>query len=537
VLSAELERTLAEMATKPDPAYYVMLAAQDMVATDVQATHGAASAVDISRGRSLDVDVRVGSMKLDNTHKIRDAGWFSDEPRFSYSLPLSVSPAHPTRLTVWSAIDDAWRASVRRLVKVRTNDAVKVEREDTSDDFSPAPPVKQVEDLGAFAVDGAQWQDAVRRASAVFLNYPEIHDSNTNFRAEDVVRTLVSSEGTRLRSHRHHARVATWAGTVAPDGMELSVYDYVDAASLSKLPNTAALVDMAHDVARRLVALRAAPMVDPYVGPAILRGRAAAVFFHEILGHRAEGHRQKDEDEGQTLTDKVGEEIFPPFISVHDDPTLPAWGATDLNGHYRHDDEGVAAQRVTIVESGVLRGFLLSRAPIEGFPLSNGHGRRQAGNDVVARQGNLLVSASKTVPYDKLKAQLIAEIKAQGKPFGLIFDDISGGFTFTGRTTPNSYTVKPVTVWRVWPDGRPDELVRGVDFIGTPLTTFKNILAASDRTDVFNGVCGAESGWVPVSAVAPDLLVREVEVQRKDKANDRPPLLPPPLPDRASAAR
>ncbi len=285
---------------------------------------------------------------------------------------------------------------------------------------------------------------------------------------------------------------------------------------------------MARAVGDRVTALREAPVVDPYVGPAILRGRAAAVFFHEILGHRVEGHRQKDEDEGQTLTDKVGEQIFPSFLAVHDDPTLEALAGVDLNGHYVYDDEGVPGQRVPVVEEGVLKGFLVSRSPIDGFPASNGHGRRQPGNAVVARQGNLVVSASETVPYDALRQQLVDEIKAQGKPFGLIFDDISGGFTFTGRTTPNSYAVQPVTVWRVYPDGRPDELVRGVDLIGTPLLTFGRIAAASDEVQVFNGMCGAESGWVPVSAVAPDLLVSEVEVQRGDKEHDRPPLLPPP---------
>ena len=130
--------------------------------------------------------------------------------------------------------------------------------------------------------------------------------------------------------------------------------------------------------------------------------------------------------------------------------------------------------------------------------------------------------------YDELREKLVQQIRRQGKPYGLIFDDITGGFTFTGRSTPNSFNVSPVTVWRVFADGRPDELVRGVDLIGTPLTTFSRIVAASDQTQVFNGVCGAESGWVPVAAVAPDLLVSEVEVQRKEKDNDRPPLLAPP---------
>ena len=315
---------------------------------------------------------------------------------------------------------------------------------------------------------------------------------------------------------------------MAKDGMKITVYDYLDSRSETDLPYGAKLDEMALKAARKAAALKDAPIIDPFVGPAILRGRAAAVFFHEILGHRLEGHRQKNEDEGKTLTDKIGKLIFPSFINVVDDPTLSQLMGQDLNGYYQFDDEGTPAKMVKLVEKGVLKNFLTSRSPIENFPNSNGHGRREIGNAPVARQGNLIVSASKTKSYEQLRQDLIAEIKKQKKPYGLIFDDISGGFTFTGRSTPNSYNVSPVTVWRVYADGREDELVRGVDLIGTPLITFGQILAASNQPAIFNGSCGAESGWVPVSAVAPDLLIKKVEVQRKEKSMNRPPMLPAP---------
>ena len=285
---------------------------------------------------------------------------------------------------------------------------------------------------------------------------------------------------------------------------------------------------MARIAAQRVTDLKNAPLLEPYTGPAILRGRAAGVFFHEIFGHRVEGHRQKDEDEGQTFTDMVGEQVLPDFLSVVDDPTIRSLAGLDLNGTYPYDDEGVLAQRVALVDHGELLGFLMSRAPIEGIDSSNGHGRRQPGNAIVARQGNLIVQAHESVSFEELRAGLIQQVEEQDKPFGLIVDDITGGFTLTGRVTPNSFNVRPVSVWRVYADGRPDELVRGGDFIGTPLTTFSRILAAGDDPEVFNGVCGAESGWVPVSAVSPSLLLEEIEVQRKEKENDRPPLLPAP---------
>src|SRR5262249_51961403 len=156
---------------------------------------------------------------------------------------------------------------------------------------------------------------------------------------------------------------------------------------------------------------------EPYAGPVILRSKAAGVFFHEVFGHRAEGHRQKDEDEGRTFTKMVGKKIMPSFISVVDDPTSPILGKRWLNGFYRFDDEGVSASQVVLVDHGVLKNFLLSRSPIKGFSHSNGHGRCTPGGIPVARQGNLIVESSKTVPYNQLRQMLIAEVRRQHKPY------------------------------------------------------------------------------------------------------------------------
>ncbi len=526
---SEVERTMSTLASEETPPYWLAIGVVDERSWQLDGTHGAAGVPSENHRRVGDIDLRVGSWELDNTHKIRDGGWFDSPERFGIRLPLEDDP-DLLRTSIWLAMDDTYRSAVRRLIKVKTNNAVKVEREDSSHDFSPAEGIVDIQPLEPLEFDPAPWLDVMRRTSGRFLDYEHVHDSNVTLEVNDQVEYLVTTDGTQLRHQRSRVRIAVWGATTAEDGQVLEVYDYIDTAGIDSIPDEAAVMAMVEGVAQRVTDLRTAPIVDPFIGPAILRGRAAAVFFHEILGHRAEGHRQKDEDEGQTLTDMVGQQIFPTFISVHDDPTLPQWGATDLNGYYPYDNEGVKAQRVTVIDQGVLEGFLMSRAPIEGTAHSNGHGRRQPGSAVVARQGNLIVTADDGVPYEALRAQLIERVQAEDKPFGLIFDDISGGFTLTGRGTPNSYAVQPVTVWRVWPDGRPDELVRGVDLIGTPLVTFGRIVGASDTTAVFNGSCGAESGWVPVSGIAPDLLVSEVEVQRREKNNDRPPLLSPPTP-------
>jgi predicted Zn-dependent protease len=339
------------------------------------------------------------------------------------------------------------------------------------------------------------------------------------------VKTLVNSEGTKLSHGRTFASLSIVARGKAPDGEDLVALETFDAENPSRLPNDAALAAAVREAIATLDKLRNAAQPDPFVGPAILSGRAAGVFFHEIFGHRIEGHRQSDLEEGQTFSNSVGKPVLPEFLTVVSDATLHATADSDLNGWYAFDDEGVAARRVTLVENGILKTFLLSRTPAPGFDHSNGHGRKQPGYEAVSRQSNLIVLPAKPVSEVELRRMLIEEAKRQGKAYGLYFDVVTGGYTQTRRETLQSFTVIPLVVYRVYTDGRPDELVRGVDIVGTPLSSFARIIAAGDKPGVFNGYCGAESGQVPVSAISPALLVSEIEIQRKRNTGDRPPLL------------
>jgi predicted Zn-dependent protease len=316
----------------------------------------------------------------------------------------------------------------------------------------------------------------------------------------------------------------------AADGMNLFASETFEADDPSRLPDEKTVLAAVEKVHRKLVALLKAPLVEPTTAPAILSGKAAGVFFHEIFGHRIEGHRQKDETEGQTFTKMVGQAILPEFLSVKMDPTLRRQAGVDLFGWYDFDDEGVEGRKVSVVKNGVLENFLLSRSPIQGFPASNGHGRKQPGAEVVSRQSNLVVESAKSFSPAELRQKLLEEVKKQNKPYGLYFEEVSSGFTITSRRGVQAFSVFPVMVYRVYPDGRPDELVRGADIVGTPLTSFSKIAATSTEVTVFNGYCGAESGQVPVSASSPALLVSEIEVSLRERSLERPPFLGPPNP-------
>ncbi|MFH1143043.1 MAG: metallopeptidase TldD-related protein, partial [Candidatus Eisenbacteria bacterium] len=480
--------------------------------------------------RYLDVDLRVGSMELDNTHEIRGGDWRDNYAgRRLVDFPIENDPAS-IRATLWNETEYQYRKAQERYTKVQANRQVKVAEEDQSADFSPGGAPTYNEPFTTTPVDEAAWSAILDRLGDYFTQFPFVQSSQVGLTVTDVGNCLVSSEGARLQHGNHYIRFRISIYGMAADGMALHRSVGHDAARMEHLPAADVLLADAQRLVEELRSLMDAPIVEPYIGPAILLNRASGVFFHEIFGHRIEGHRQKSESEGQTFTKKVGQTILPDFISVYDDPTLTQFAGTDLRGAYRFDSEGTPAQAVTVVEKGVLRSFLTSRSPIENFPFSNGHGRREPGHDVVARQGNLIVRSEKVVGFDELRRELIAECLRQGKPYGLVFADISGGFTMTGRGGPQAFKVNPLYVYRVYADGRPDEIVRGVDIVGTPLTSFSKIILTADDDAVFNGTCGAESGGVPVSAVSPSILVSEIEVEKRQKGQDKPPLLPPPTP-------
>lgn len=521
VLEEEQKRAMGIFKEKTDlPPYFLSYLVTDTQSWGVSATQGVLLNTGKGRSRVLDTVLRVGDFKLDNTH---NRGGF----RNSRQLPLE-DDKDAIKSVLWTTTDRIYKDAVESYSQIKTRLDTRAVEDNLADDFSPTAPKKEIAPTATQTVDLKILENRARKISAVFKKYPQIFNSGVNFSVSATNRYFVSSEGASIQHGKNLVSLSISASTRAEDGMELSRFEMYSANTISGLPNDEELLKAAEKVAKDVIDLKNAPLAEPYDGPAILSGRASGVFFHEIFGHRIEGHRQKGNTEGNTFTKRVNQEILPPFLSVIDDPTIPKFGSTDLNGHYLFDEEGVVAQKVPLVENGILKNFLMSRSPIQGFASSNGHGRAAPGLSPVSRQGNLFVQTKQTVSNKKLREMLIEELKKQNKPFGLFLADISGGFTSTQRAGTQSFQVNPIMVYRVYADGRPDELVRGVDLIGTPLTSFSKIIAADDKPEIFNGMCGAESGWVPVSAISPAILVTQIETQKRSKSNRLLPILPPP---------
>lgn len=528
ILKTELEREFAGLKAKADPAPYYMAYEADEQKTDsASATMGALLENVHSHLRAVDTTIRVGSPQFDNYHPYKGT-----RAHFTSAMTVSLDDeANQIRRTLWAESDRVYHLASRRFLQLKTDQQLLAEQTEQDGDFSAESPATYSRRPETYSYDMAAWTRKLRAWSAEFNKHPKVLGSAISFRAQRETRTFVNSEGASIEQGANLFRIEIGGAALASDGMDLPDMATIEAADPAHLPSDDLVKARVIAVASKLDALADAPPAEPIVCPAILSGRASAVFFHEIFGHRVEGHRQKDIAEGQTFTKMLGQKVLPDFISVDFEATRKQFNGADLMGYYEYDDEGVKARPVKVVENGVLKTFLLSRSPVGDFAHSNGHGRRQPGFEVVSRQSNLIVQSTKQVSEAQLREQLIAEIKRQSKPYGLYFEEVSSGYTTTGRKGLQAFTVVPLVVYRVYADGRPDELIRGVDIVGTPLASFQRILATSDRPAVFNGYCGAESGNVPVSAISPAILVSEIETQKKQNSQQKLPILPRPEAD------
>ena len=531
IMSEELSRNNSILKLQETPPYYISYRIEEIKSFTVSAAFGNLTSSSENVKRTLTVQTRIGNYYLDNFHELRDnySDYMGDLDAGADMVMDAGNDA--VKQILWLETDKQYKKAADRYSKVKANVAVKIEAEDKAMDFTKVKAVTytepeiSVEDL---KFDIKEWEQRVRKYSAFFLKDPDIFSSNVSASYTIKRRYFVSTDGSKIVENEVYVRIYVNGSIQAKDGMDLPLYRTYFAFKPEELPSDEQLTKDVNALVNKLTELKNAPMADAFTGPAILAGEAAGVFFHEIFGHRVEGQRQKQESDAQTFKRKVGNMVLPPDISIIFDPTIKKYRGHAMNGSYVYDDEGVKSEKVVVVDKGILKDFLMSRCPIDSFPKSNGHGRAAAGKQPVARQSNLLVETSKPYSMEELRKMLIEEAKKQGKDYGYLFKTVEGGFTMTGRYVPNSFNVTPLEVYRIYVDGRPDELVRGVDLVGTPLAMFSEIVAAGNDSEIFNGTCGAESGGVPVSSVTPSLFVKKVETQRKAKEQDRPPVLPRP---------
>lgn len=499
---------------KHPPLYHLSHLIRDEERLRLEARFGSLCRDRHERRRNCFTDVRVGSPRRDQISE----GGLSENSREEESYRYVDIPIGPD--------DDAFRHALWHLTDARMREAEDAwlrKRAHELTYLDPHPGLGAMETLSRredlrFArlpeIDPVRWRRYVVNASRVPKEHPLVKSSHVSLQVEHQTRIYVSDEGVR-RIDRHSywsLECELWLLSKRGDGLPLAIE--INVCDPEELPSPRALAKQIRERIALLERLAAAPVVRSYSGPVLLEPVPAGLLIHEALGHRLEGNRLLSPGEGQTFRDSLGEKVLPGFLTVRDDPRLREFEGKSLLGHYRFDDEGVDAQDARLIEGGELRGFLTSRIPISKRHRSNGHGRARHHERPVSRMAVTIVETSNGYSDAELRERLLQEVKRQKLPYGIRILQASGGETTTESYDFQAFLGEINVASRVYPDGR-EELIRGVNFVGTPLNAIRGILAAGDRSELDNGWCGAESGYVPVSTISPALLVRHLELQSK----------------------
>jgi predicted Zn-dependent protease len=529
ILTKELNREFNELNKQEIPAYFLSYRVAEQSTLDITGSFGTLDRIQRNNTRLLTTMVRVGSPELDNFHEIRGGSSFLSQS--SQPLPF-VNDANTISHILWQSTSDQYYQAIQKLTQVKGNIAVNVAQEDKSPDFSDEAATQYIDKPMKTTIDKITEDNLVNKVrlySKVFAESKSISSCSVRFSINFERDYYVSSSGSKIAENHPRITLQVYGYTLADDGMDMPLYKTYYVNDLKDLPKDETVLADINELVKKLEALRVAAVVEPYSGPALLSGSATGVFFHEIFGHRVEAARMKSENDAQTFKNKVGQQVLNKNLTVYFDPTINTYKGFALNGSYKYDDEGIKSKKVTVVTRGILTDFLSSRTPITGFLKSNGHGRAQPGLNPVARQSNLIVESDQILTETDLRKLFVDELKKENLPFGYYFKEVSGGFTSTGRVSPNAFNVTPLDVWRIYADGRPDEMVRGINLVGTPLAMFSEIEAVGGDYGIFTGTCGAESGGVPIASVCPMMFVKKIEIQKKAKSTNTKPILDRPF--------
>ena len=533
LLKSEIKGQMTTLQKGEYPPYYMNYRVVDNYTRTIRSAMGATNTVEEEKQLIFLPQIRIGTPEFDN---FREAQNGTPTSRFmappTILLPKDLQNGLDALKEIMKEeVNNRYKFALISLDRAKASKGVQVENADKSPDFTKAKAEKYFEPAlkdDKVALDTKLWQAKLNRYSALLVQNKDIIGANSTLTYRIWRKYFVSTEGAEIAENRIYILLSVRGTTMADDGMELPLHNSYFAYSLDELPSEELIIKELKEMSAKLSELKVAPLVQPYTGPALLSGSASGVFFHEIFGHRIEGQKMKSDRDGQTFKNMVGEGVLPTSISVFMDPTMKKYHGNALNGYYIFDDQGVRGERVEIVKNGILKDFLMTRTGLDGFPKSNGHARAEFELDPTSRQSNLIVETNAYKTDAELRKLLIEEAKKQDKEYGFFFKSVTGGFTQTGRTGANSFNVTPLEVYKIYVDGRKDELVRGVDMIGTPLSMFSNIVHAGGEFEIFTGTCGASSGNVPVTAISPTILVNKVELQKKAKPTVTPALLPRP---------
>jgi TldD protein len=509
--------------------YYISYLLRDVHSTHIWGRLGNINQVTDQDGRSVYCDVRVGSYRFD---QVMEGGLDDNDPDTEayehVEMPIG-NDSDALKYHLWKLTDSRYREAVRHYLRKKSQHITYVDPNSDTPSFRRAKPRRDVRLRPRAPVDVEAWKRYVVSSSKIAKRYPAVKNSWVEMRVRDVTRVFVSSEGSQLIDQQRVCELSCdlWLLTEKGEGVATRVIHVTP--TIEDLPDLAAFEKEVRQRIELLHHLGDAPTLKSYAGPVLLAPGPAGILFHEVLGHRLEGSRLLSTREGQTFARDLGKKILPEYISVIDDPTAERSGGMPTVGHYRYDDEGSPGERVVLIDHGKLVNFLGGRSPVgRKRNTANGHARNEYHERPISRMANLIVAAEGGVPHDELKQRFIDEIRRQELPYGIMILDAEGGETATESYDFQAFMGQVAVAVQVWADGR-ENLVRNVNFVGTPLSALRNILAVGDTAACDNAFCGAESGVIPVSTTCPAVLLSNLELQASDQRKYTQYVLPMPF--------
>lgn len=515
VAATELRRAMAEMRAPGHPRpYFLSYLIRDEESWTIQARYGALGQDSHRRRRNAFCDVRVGSYRYD---QLREGGLDdNDKEAESYAYVDLPFDGHldGTRHGLWRLADARYREALETLLNKRSHALTYRDQNRRINAFEKMPARHDEIWKPLPVIDHAHWLAYVTRVSRYLRRFGDIKESHVEFTADLSVRVFVDSVGSRIIESQPILSLECYLWLLSKDGDAFPWTHKITVTDIDELPDEKTFRRQIQSAIRRLRELSVAPLLRSFSGPALLEPVPAGLLIHEAVGHRLEGCRLLAAGEGQTFKGAVGRPILPSFLSVYDDPRQTHFDDKSLVGHYRYDDEGVAAQRADLIRDGVLRDYLRTRVGLDRGHQSNGHARCSYHERPISRMGALFAEAREGLDREALWQRFLLEIRRSGAPYGLRIIQASSGETATDAYNFQAFLGEINLAARVYPDGK-EEWIRGVNFVGTPLNAIQAIVAAGQGGEVDNAWCGAESGYVPVSTISPALVLSELELQAK----------------------
>jgi predicted Zn-dependent protease len=525
-MEQELHRSMKELKLEDyDKPYFMSYLIKENTVNQIMAKFGSLILSDNTKTRELFVDVRVGDYGFDNS--VNGKSGSSSSYKRSNLLPIE-NDIDSIRAVIWQITDDTYKKSLTQYFNKKAKKVQEIDK-DKLPSFSKEKPSIHIGKQRHLVFDKTEWEKKIKELSSIAKQYRELDDSSISFTAQKETVFFINSEQSKYITDDILYSINIDLSAISEDGNVINNFESLHYKSIADIPDLDSIKNEVKKVIDELYEIKNAESINPINVPAILEPEAAGILFHEAVGHRLEGERQIDDTQGQTFTERVGTQIIPSFLSIEDNPSLYDFNSSSLLGYFVYDDQGVKGEKVSLVQKGILKNFLLSRTPVKGFINSNGHGRASTGRAPMARMSNLIIRSENEVEKQELKKLLIQEVKKQNKDFGLIIKKMTGGETNTTSYDFQAFKATPLLLHKVDPETGQETPVRGVEIVGTPLISINKIIATGNDYKPFNGFCGAESGYVPVSTIAPSILISEIELQKTTSEKEKKPILPPPF--------